>query len=78
MKANRVLPATIGILFGLFAISAWGIAARDAHERSGDGLCEEVDYELGESVRAGLLEVEEALEVSQRCYEQFGENSYDN
>lgn len=77
MKANQVLPATIGILFGLFAISAWGIAARDAHERSGDGLCEEVEHELGESVRAGLLKPEEALEVSQRCYDRFGANSYD-
>ena len=77
MKTNRAIPAIIGILLGLFAISAWSIAAKDARERSGDGLCEEVDYELGESVRAGLLEAEEALEVSRRCYDRFGANSYD-
>ena len=77
MKTDRVLPALLGCLLALAGFSAWGIASKVAHVRSGNGLCEEVDVELGESVRLGLLEADEALEVSQRCYDRFGVNSYD-
>ena len=77
MKTDRVFPALLGCLLALSALSIWGIASKVAYVRSGNGLCEEVDVELGESVRSGLLEPEEALEVSQRCYDRFGANSYD-
>ena len=76
MKAKQTLPAIIGSLLALFILSAWAIASKQSHVRSGNGLCEEVYVELGESVRLGLLESEEALEVLQRCYDRFGENSY--
>lgn len=77
MKRDRVLPATIGCLLALFSLSVWALSSKEAYIRSGNELCEEVDVELGESVRSGLLELEEALEVSQRCYNLFGANSYD-
>ncbi len=77
MKTNRIAQILVGGILATFTFTAWGLASREAHTRSGNGLCEEVDYELGESVRSGLLEPEEALEVSQRCYDRFGANSYD-
>jgi len=77
MKANQVLPAIIGSLLALFVLSAWALSSKQAHIRSGNGLCEEVDVELSESVRLGVLDADEALEVSQRCYDRFGANSYD-
>lgn len=77
MKTNQALPILVGCLLALFALSAWALASKEAHIRSGNGLCEEVDAELGEAVRSGLLEPDAARLVSQRCYDRFGANSYD-
>lgn len=77
METNRTAPILVGFVLAAFVFTVLGLASQDARIRSGDGLCEEVDYELGESVRSGLVEPEEALEASQRCYDRFGANSYD-
>ena len=77
MKTNQTAAILTGILLAAFSFAVLGLASQKAYVRSGNGLCEEVDYELGESVRSGLLEPEEALEVSQRCYDRFGVNFYD-
>ena len=69
MKSNGFL-VTLG--FYLLAASGWIVvvlAGPNPYERS---LCQEVDHELGESVRSGLLKPEEAGLISQRCYERFG------
>jgi len=39
--------------------------------RSPTELCKEVSYELGESVKAGMITTEEASSLVKRCYEVF-------
>jgi len=39
--------------------------------RSHTELCKEVSYELGESVKAGMMTKEEASSLVKRCYEVF-------
>ena len=39
--------------------------------RSNTELCEEVSYELDQSIQAGIVTEEEALSLKKRCYEVF-------
>ena len=62
-------------LLGALSICSLGIAASFAvmpsdTPRAHIELCREVDYELNEAVRSGLLTQEEALAISQRCYQR--------
>ena len=77
METKTPFPILAGLLLAAFTVTAWTLASQDAYRRSGEGLCQEVDYELGESVRAGLLDPTEALQTSQRCYSLFGDDSND-
>lgn len=77
MNSVNTAPTMVGIILVAFAFSFWGLAAQETRVRSNRGLCEEVEHELGEAVKAGLLEPGEALQVSQRCYDRFRVNLYD-
>lgn len=75
MKSNSLLPSVAGCLLAATVLTGWALASQKAYVRSGQGLCDEVDYELGLSVKSGLLLPEEALRISKRCYENFAENN---